>query len=82
MLHPDQISAIQVKVDGQWVEADFGALEPGDVFRLVDSDGTPVSDSCGRTEFRVTSHPSVECEGNDSCTPFHTVSISYSPPSA
>lgn len=78
MLQPDQLRVLQVKLADGWVEANFGALEPGDVFRLLDTDGTVHKDSEGRSEFKVVSHPSVECEGQETCTPFLNGSISYS----
>jgi hypothetical protein len=56
------LRTIQKKVNGKWVNVNYNEIEPGDVFRMFDPDGTPVVDDNrygGKTEFTAASkaHP-------------------------
>lgn len=45
----------------RWVTIAFDMLKPKDVFRMFESDGTPVKDENGNTDFIVASFP-IACE--------------------
>jgi len=48
----------EVLRDGEWIEiANIGELKMGDAFRLFESDGTPVLDISGETEFYAMEQP-------------------------
>lgn len=46
---------------GLWINLDLGLIKKGDVFRLFEADGTPVTDGQGRTEFTALKD-AVPCE--------------------
>ncbi len=46
-----------------WVRCRMSSLVPGDVFRMFEPDGSPVSSGSGRTEWTVTSVPEVNGDG-------------------
>lgn len=61
MIAKDNLQRLEVWVNGAWVEAQFGQLEPGDHVRHINADGTPKEfDGHNAVEFTVTHLPSVE----------------------
>jgi len=45
---------VEIKFGEMWVEVAFGSLKKGDLFRMYESDGTPVRDR-GTDQFIATS---------------------------
>lgn len=46
-----KLRKVEIKDDDKWKEISFSELKKGDIFRLFESDGTPVKDLYNRTEF-------------------------------
>lgn len=44
---------VEKRINGVWGTTEFEQLLPGDVFRLFDADGTPVTDGKGKTIFKA-----------------------------
>jgi hypothetical protein len=65
MLSLDDIRKVEIKVDGEWVSAQFAQIEAGDTFRLFEPDGTPVHMKIdgltitGESEFTAGDFPNV-----------------------
>lgn len=48
---------VEVKSCNGWTRTEMKYLKPGDIFRMFDPDGTPVSDKKRGTEFKVIDKP-------------------------
>lgn len=55
---PTQARTAQVQTPTGWQNTSLSQLAPGDRFRMLHSDGSPVSGKCGSTEF--TAGPQVK----------------------
>lgn len=51
-------------VHGKWVPVEFMDLKSGCTFRLFESDGTPVVDQKGKTEWIAASKPYIGKSGS------------------
>jgi len=59
MIAREMMRRIEIKHEGQWVEADMGQVEPGDVFRMFEPGGKPVADSSGHTAWQAVARPFI-----------------------
>lgn len=62
MIGVDKLRSVQIKdKNGRFVDASFGQIEAGDVFRLFEPNGAPVLYN-GKSEFTADSHARVNCD--------------------
>lgn len=60
MIKRENYRKLEILVDGAWVQADFGQLEDGDIFRLFEPDGTAVEDKYGDYKWVFVGHHFVD----------------------
>lgn len=62
MISREQIRKTEVQqADGSWQEVLFSQIEPGDILRQFEPDGTPVEWE-GKTIFKALSHVALEVD--------------------
>ena len=61
----DKVEVLIDKKNDVWQVCGAEQLEPGDIFRMVRTDGTLVADDVGVTCWRAIAVPAIECEPVD-----------------
>lgn len=63
MLAAEKLRRVEVRRDSGWEAVlDLGQLEPGDVFRMFEPDGTRVFDAGGFSAWVVEERPFIRCK--------------------
>jgi len=60
-----ELRKIEVKIVDVWTPVHMGQIEAGDVIRLFEPDGSPVTHN-GKSEFMVTARPGMQVDFLDS----------------
>ncbi len=63
MLTPEKQRRTEIRMpDGTWQQVHWDQLEPNDVIRMFNPDGTPVITAGGKQEMIVLSLPNIEID--------------------